>query len=180
MNHSNLEGLTEEEKLVAELGLLGIRYLSRQTSYQATRVRPPEALLADLVRQPSARVREAVIAVLLSHPEYAEAVPAALGRLRPPEQLTLQSFYMAAVLLQQEHANRLWPFLAVRWRWLSELHDASAELGVPTEGTPRERLAELGREHRRRAQAMVNWTGTYEQVARQLLRQWEVESRWNR
>ncbi len=57
-----------EEELVAELDLLGIRYLSRQSSYRASQVRPPEALLADLVRQPSARVRAAVIAVLLAHP----------------------------------------------------------------------------------------------------------------
>jgi hypothetical protein len=67
-------------------------------------------LLADLVRQPSGRVRAAVIAVFLSHPEYADAVLAALMRL------TLQSFYLAAVLLQQEHAPRLRPFLASRWR----------------------------------------------------------------
>ena len=46
----------EEEQVVAELELLGIRYLSRQTAEAATQVRPPERLLADMVRQPSARV----------------------------------------------------------------------------------------------------------------------------
>jgi hypothetical protein len=40
-------------------------------------------------------------------------------------------------------------------------------------------VGSLGHEHRQRAQEKVNWTGTYEQVARQLLRQWELESRWN-
>ena len=105
-----------EEELVAELELLGVRYLSRQSSYQASRVRPPETLLADLVRQPSARVRAAVIAVLLAHPEYADAVPVALEQLLPAERLTLQSFYAAAVLLQQEHADRLRAFLGTRWR----------------------------------------------------------------
>jgi hypothetical protein len=178
MNHSDLEIFPEEEKLVAELWLLGIRYLSRRSPYPAGKVRPPETLLADLVRQPSARVRAAVIAVLLAHPEYAEAVPAALAKLASYERLILQGFYMAAVLLQQEHVHRMRPLLAARWRWLPDLF--STEWGLPAEGTPRERLGALAREHRHRAQATVNWAGTYEQVARQLLRQWQAEIQWNR
>ena len=43
--------VNEEEKLVAELELLGIRYLSRQTLYHARSARPPENMLADLVQQ---------------------------------------------------------------------------------------------------------------------------------
>lgn len=172
------EALSEEERLVAELELLGIRYLSRQSAYQANQVRPPEVLLADLVRQPSARVRTAVIAVLLSRPEYAEAVPAALKQLRSPERLALQSFYMAAMLLQQEHANRLQAFLATRWQWLPDLF--SAELELPAKGTPRERLVLLGRKHRHWTKAAVNWVGTYEQVVHKLIHHWERETQWSR
>ena len=171
--------VAEEEILVAELGLLGIHYLSRNTAFQPDRVRPPETLLADLVRQPSARVRAAVIAVLLSHPAYAEAVPAALERLSSGERLTLQSFYAAAVLLQQEYADRLRPFMARRWQWLPDPSRIAPGWSAPTGGTPREKLTALGLEHRRRAQEVVNWTGTYEQVVHQLLRQWALESRWN-
>ena len=169
--------ITEEEELVAELELLGIHYLSRQSSYQANQVRPPEILLADLVRQPHARVRAAVIAVLLSHPAYAEAVPAALRRLSSRDRLTLQSFYTAAVLLQQEYADRLRPLMGERWRWLPDL--LSKELGLPTEGAPRERLRLLDRELRHRTQAVVNWMGTYEQVVHKLIHQWERGIRWN-
>lgn len=172
------KAITEEEELVAELDLLGIRYLSRQSSYQANQVRPPEILLADLVRQPHARVRAAVIAVLLSRPEYAEAVPAALKRLSSQDHLILQSFYIAAVLLQREHADRLRPLAGERWRWLPDL--LSKELGLPVEGTPRERLRLLDRELRHRTQAAVNWMGTYEQVVQKLIRDWERRSRWNR
>jgi len=42
MNGSGSEIPTEEEKLVAELDLLGIRYLSRQTHYRSDRIRSPE------------------------------------------------------------------------------------------------------------------------------------------
>jgi hypothetical protein len=167
---------SEEERIVAELGLLGIRYLSRCTSTLAKNVRPPDALLADLVRQPSARVRSAVIAVLLAHPEYASAVPAALERLGPAERLTLQLFYTAAVLLQQEHAERLQRFVDGR-----QLPDQfSAGLGLPKSAAPRERLVALGRQHRQQTQAHVNWTGTYESVVQHLLRSWELETQWNR
>jgi hypothetical protein len=173
---SVLSGLErEEERIVAELGLLGIRYLSRRTSTRAKRVRPPDVLLADLVRQPSARVRAAVIAVLLARPEYAPAVPAALERLGPAERLTLQLFYTAAVLLQQEYAERLQRFVDGH-----PLPDQfSAGLDLPKSAAPRERLVALGRQHRQQTQACVNWTGTYESVAQHLLRSWELEARWN-
>lgn len=176
-NHSNVKIVTEEEKLVTELGLLGVRYLSRQSLYQASQVRPPEALLADLIRQPSARVRAAVVAVLLSRPEYAEAMPAALERLQPRERLILQWFYMAAVLLQQEYAKRLRPWLTARWQWLPDLF--SAELDLPAEGTPHERLVQLGQKQRRQMETAVNWAGTWEQVVHKLIRRWEKESQWN-
>ncbi len=170
-----LEEITEEEKLVAELDLLGIRYLSRQTTYRARRVRPPESLLADLIRQPSARVRAAAIAVLLSHPEYADAVPAALEQLDSEERLTLRSFYAASVLLQLEYADRLRSFQAAQWRLLPKLPQAMDDLNLPTQGTPRARLSALGEEQRRRTRTVANWAGTYEQVAGQLLRQWETD-----
>jgi hypothetical protein len=163
----------EEERIVAELELLGVRYLSRRDSERAARVRRPELLLADLVRQPSARVRAAVIAVLLAHPEYAAAVPAALERLGPAEQQTLRLFYTAAALLQQEHAARLRPFVSGPL-----LPDRfAAELRLPTTASPRERLATLGRRHQQQTQAVVNWVGTYESVARHLLRSWEIAYR---
>jgi hypothetical protein len=171
--HKN-SSFEEEERIVAELKLLDVGYLSRRTPVRAKHVRPPDVLLADLVRQPSARVRSAVIAVLLAHPEYAAAVPAALEQLGPAERLTLQLFYTAAVLLQQEHAVRLRAFVVDR------LPDQfSAELGLLETASPHELLEALGRQHRQRTQARVNWTGTYESVAQHLLRSWELEARWN-
>ena len=171
------ETVTEEEKLVAELELLGIGYLSRQTNYRADRVRPHESLLVDLIRQPSARVRATVIAVLLSHPEDAEILPAALDHLCDSEQLTLRFFYTAAMLLQKEYSGQLQPFVSSRWQWLPDLF--STELGVPARGTPRNRLAALGHEHQRQTGLTINWVGTYENVVKKLLRHWELVSQWS-
>lgn len=170
--------LAEEEDLVAELEQLGLTYLSRRETYRASGVRSPERLLADLVRQSSARVREAVIALLLAHPEYASAIPAALAQLPQAEQTTLRLYYMAAVLLQQEYAERLRPRLAAGWRPLPDLF--SDELSLPRRGSPREQLAQLGYTHRQLSGVAINWTGTYENVACHLVRRWEMEYRWNR
>ncbi|MEW5988462.1 MAG: hypothetical protein AB1791_17675, partial [Chloroflexota bacterium] len=120
--------ITEEEQLVAELELLGVHYLSRQTDYQATQVRPPDVLITDLLRQPSARVRCALIAVLLIHPELSTAVPAALKCLAATESVMLKCFYTAAMLLQRQYADRLRPFIVKNWRWLPDLF--SQELGL--------------------------------------------------
>ncbi|MBC8254446.1 MAG: hypothetical protein H8E35_10460 [Ardenticatenia bacterium] len=61
---SELRTIQDEDQLVAELELLGIHFLSRLTPYQAPEVRAPATLLADMVQQPSTRVRQAGIARL--------------------------------------------------------------------------------------------------------------------
>ncbi len=95
--------LAAEDSIVAELERLDIRYLSRQSGDAGAPGRPPATLLADLMRQPSARVREAVIAVLLAHPAYAQAVPVALAQLSASEQvgpaLFLQRFRVATATI---------------------------------------------------------------------------------
>lgn len=176
--YTSPDDASEEERLVAELELLGVRYLSRQSAYQAVSVRPPAELLADLIRQPSARVRLAAIAVLLARPNVAEAARAAIAGLGEYEALTLRLFYTAACLLQREHAGRLRPFLTGAWHDLPDMF--SGDLGLAAAGTAGERLRELGAAHRRFTGAAVNWTGTYQDVAKRLLRRWELEQTWSR
>ena len=174
----SIEILTQEEQLVAELERLGIRYLSRQTNYQAQDVRPPWMLLVDLIQQPSSRIRTAVIAVLLARPEYAQAIPTTLERLQPRDRWTLKLFYTAAVLLQKEYAQHLRPFLGNRWQWLPDWF--SSDFGLNAKKAPRELLRFLGLQHRQYTDIHLNWMGTYVNVAQQLLRRWELENLWNR
>lgn len=170
--------LLEEEALVTELDLLGVSYLSRLATTHPAPVRPPDRLLADLVRQSSARVREAVIAVLLVHPELAASVMAALVGLTPADQVTLRLFYTAAVLLQQEYAGPLQELLPLRSQPLPDLF--ASELGLSHHGTPGERLIRLGQRHRLLSGTAVNWTGTYHNVAHHLFRRLELERRRRR
>jgi len=161
-----------EERLVAELEQLGIRYLSRQSDYQAKHVRAPQRLLADLVRQPSSRVRAALIAVLLAHPEYGGDAPSVVQSLSHDEQWTLKLFYTAAVLLQKEYAARLQAFLGEGWCWLPDWF--SDELDLPL-ATPAEQLRALARLHQQKTGVVLNWAGTYDHAARHLLHRWELE-----
>lgn len=166
----------QEEHLVAELETVGIRYLSRQTEEQAVQARPPEQLLADLVRQPTSRVRTAVIAVLLADPAISRFVPLAVRRLNSSEANTLKLFYTAAFTLQRLYAARLQPFLGARWQWLPDLY--AREFGLSPDLMPDKLLRQLGQVHCQQTGSILNWTGTYQNVAQHLLRQWELESRW--
>jgi hypothetical protein len=167
----------KEERLVAELERLGIRYLSRQTTIQAKRVRSPQRLLAALIQQPSSRVRTAVIATFLANPKFVGSLPGAMDLLSIPERQTLKLFYTAAVYLQQKHALRLQAFLGERWQWLPDRY--SSELTIQGGQPPDEQLAQLGLEQQRLTGIVANWTGTYENVAHHLMHRWELERKWN-
>lgn len=167
----------DEDRLVAELELLGITYLSRNGSTSVDSMRAPHELLSDLIRQPSARVRGATIAVLLLHPDLATAVPAAMSRLLQADQVTLQVFYTASVILQVKYADRL-QIIAPSTRPLPDLF--SLGLGLSRSGSPDEQLSALGQIHHRLSGSAVNWAGTYDNVAQHLLNQRERERLWNR
>lgn len=166
-----------EERLVAELATMGVSYLSRHTALPDKPVRAPERFLADLIYQPSSRVRMAFIAVMLARPELAQAVPVAMRRLKPAERITMKLLYTAAVILQQKHADRLRQFLSSSWQWLPDLY--ADEFGLDANQTPDERLRDVGKIHCQHTGFVLNWSGSYENAAHHLLHRWEVEQRWN-
>lgn len=175
MNSTSTSTIKTEELLVAELEQLGVRYLSRQTQLQVEQLRPAHKLLADLLRQPSSRVRTAVIALLLAKPTYAQSVPIALKELTAEQALTLKLFYTAAVVLQEQYHDSLTALYGIEDR-LPDRY--SKELGLPL-ASPKEQLSALGQYHRQATGMAVNWTGTYDSAARNLIRRREMEIKWN-
>ena len=165
-----------EEQIIAELERLGVRYLSRQFESVPTAPRAPHQLLAELIRQPSSRVRAALISLLLAHPEYAAHTPAALKLLQGEQAQNFKFFYTAAVHLQAQFENPLRVFLGTRFQTLPDLF--SNELGV-TGDSATARLQSLARLHRQWNGVRLNWVGTYQSAALHLLRRWEVEKQWN-
>ena len=174
MTYSEIS-LQGEERLVAELAQLGVNYLSRQ-AVVPTIPRSPGIILAELVRQQSSRVRTALISLLLANPQYASQIPAALKRLGAGDSLTLKLFYTAAVFLQQKYAILINKFSRSPWIELPDLF--SSELAIRGE-TLQERLIALGDLHKRLTGVQLNWAGTYENAAKDLIRRWQMEQVWN-
>jgi hypothetical protein len=172
----NSKGYAQEDRVVAELAQLGVGYLSRQGTGEPPKTSSPDTLMADLIHQPTSRVRVAMISLLLSHPEYAQYVPAALKSLPGKHAQLLKIFYSAAFLLQKKYARSLRPFLGEKWKWLPDLF--SHELGLAVV-PPKERLKKLAQTHTELMKAELNWIGTYDSAARQLVRRWQMEKEWN-
>lgn len=169
--------LQTEEQIIAELERLGVRYLSRQMKIESVEMRAPDSLLAELITQPSSRVRLALIALLLARPDYAAYAAPALRTLGAQEAQTFKFFYTAAALLQRQYAKVLHEFLGAQWRELPDLF--ADEIGV-TGTSPAERLRSLAQRHAQWSGVRLNWAGTYESAARHLLRRWEMEQQWAR
>jgi len=168
--------LSPEEKLVAELELMGIRYLSRQTTHTAKSVRPYHALFADLIRQPNSRIRTAFIAVLLAHPEVAQEIQLSIKLLNPSEQVILKILYTAAVILQKEYARSITKYQGKNWLWLPDLF--SGELGLSNSLPPKEIIKTLAQKHSQHTNIYLNWEGTYRNVVDHLIHRWEIEAQW--
>lgn len=160
--------LIAEEQMVAELASLGVDYLSRNIDVGRVHLHPPHQLMADLIRQPSSRVRTALIALLMLHPEYDQAAPAAVASLQAGNRITFKCLYTAAVILQRKY-----------WRELRALHGPGysllsdwfgKELQVLSAAAPEEQLIALATRHRSLTGSDVNWRGTYENVIHHLLK----------
>ncbi len=171
MNHSSLSAA----ELTAELQAHGLHFLvGSLPAPPAPRLSPAE-LLTHLARQEDARLRAALIALLLFDPALADAAPEALSHLDGVEGMTLKLYYTAAVIQQAKYAERL-RLLSPRWRSLPDLF--SQELGIPAQEDPHLRLQHLGELHRRFTGLAANWPGTYEYAASRLISRLEKETLW--
>jgi hypothetical protein len=168
--------MDQEERLVAELQMLGIRYLSRKESFQVQRVRPAHQLLADLIRQPSSRVRMAVVPLLLAKPDFAQAIPAVMQSLAGDDALLMKILYTAAVYLQQIYQTQHIQSLPQRDQLLPDLF--ASELGISNELDERECLKVLATIHQAFSSLSLNWAGTYENAVQKWLHQIALEAKW--
>lgn len=106
---SQVGDLTDEERgerLLGELRARGITYLAggHEAVAEATAHPMPDAtVLRELARYPESRVRNAVIGLLLLHPELAAAIPDALRESDEPARQSLATLALAALYM-----SRLW------------------------------------------------------------------------
>ncbi|MGC9335259.1 MAG: hypothetical protein ACP5JJ_13985 [Anaerolineae bacterium] len=162
------------DELISALNALGVHFLSGGESPPEA-VLPPARLLAALAEQEDARLRLAIVPLLLYRPGLACTVPETLSLLTEPAQTRFKLFYTAAVLLQEEYAAPLEKLAGQQVR-LPDLF--SRELGIPSGGQPDARLKHLGERHRAVSGVAANWIGTYHHGAERLIRRLELEAQW--
>lgn len=171
------QSIADEDQLVAELHQLGITYLSNRRITPPKSPRSPEHLIADTIKQPSGRVRTAVIALFLLHPDYAEYVPIALGLLSENQRQLLILFYTAAVHLQRLYQSDLFVITGSELVWLPDLF--GKDLRISATFSPQDAVQLLGIRHQELTRSLSNWSGTYKNVVHHLIRYKQREAQWN-
>jgi hypothetical protein len=146
------------EHLVAELDRLGVEFLRRSDPDQRYLSLKPARLLAGLAASLEARLRLALIPLLLWRPDSAKSVVKAASRLPADALLSLRCYYTAAMLLQPEYADRLHR-LGARSERLPDLFSAS--LSLPNSGQPGQLLKMLAEHQAELSGEKINWLGTY-------------------
>lgn len=163
-------------QLVAALDSLGVPFLHGASSLETAI--EPYALLTVLASSSEARLRLALIPLLLAHPEFSVHVNAALRQLSLEAATTLRCYYMAAHWLQFKHRARIAAYLGAKIHPLPDLF--SAELNLPESVDPDAALHALALRQRDLTGLALNWCGTYEHAAQNWLRFLEYDNRWQR
>ena len=163
------------QQLVDALDALGVRFLRGGSG--APLCTQPAALLAGLAASAEARLRLALIPLLLAHPEFAHDARSALQQMSPAVAVTFRCYYTAARWLQVKHRGRLTACLGPV-RPLPDLF--GEELGLVAHTDPDAALRALGARQQALTGRGLNWCGSYEHAAQTWLRQLEQEAPWNR
>lgn len=166
------------DELVGALDARGVPFLTGGVQSTRALALSPTELLQGLARDVDARLRLAVIPLLLVHPDYAEGSHAVAAQLEGDDRLTFQCYYTAAHWLQRKYAKSLFSLLGD----IPPLPDVfSSALGLTyNELVPDAALDALSRRHQQLSSEPVNWRGTYEHAAQTCLKQLALEKTWAR
>lgn len=160
-HHKAFEQVSANQ-LVNELNRLEVYFLRGETAPQLPSLLPAASLLMQLAISAEARLRLALIPLLLRHPHLADEVGQVVAQLSPSAQVVLKCYYTAGYLLQQKYRERLQSLFGDS-RLLPDLF--TSELDLPMFTYPDQGLQLLAERHRRLSGRAINWLGTYEHGA---------------
>ncbi len=169
--------IRERDRLVAALGEYGIRFLMGGDGIPSALARiSSDELIAKLAAHQDPRLRMALTALFLLHPEWSSYVLGIAGRLNGAALIELQARYMAAVYLQRMWRTRLSYYIESPL----ELPDYfSAELGLPpvNERFGKPGLYALAAWHAQRSDYPYNRLASYRKALELLIGQLRAETR---
>lgn len=171
-----VERLTSAQ-VAAQLAALAVDFLQVDSELVGSTEVNPTELIAALATNAEARLRVALIPLLLRHPEFTSIVRQVADQLPASAQLVLKCYYTAARLLQQKYRQRLHALFGDS----PTLPDLFAtELGLPALTDPEHGLQQLAERHRQLSGRTINWLGTYEHGAQRLLIHCERKALWQK
>jgi hypothetical protein len=164
-----LESISEDE-LVSELWARDVRFLmGKQTSISP--LLTPSNLIASLAQSENARVRLALIPLLLRHPEFSiEVIKADESLFSQFSKIVLHFYYTAASILQRKYQEQLRGIFGEQIQ-LPDLY--SNQLGVSLSESHEQSLVNLAKRHQTLSGQHINWLGTYEHAAERLIKHME-------
>ena len=152
-----------------------MHFLWRLTPIETAGELDPATLLASLAASAEARVRLAIIPLLLHRPDFAADVPEALASGPTGARLYLMCYYTAAHFLQSKHRSELTRLDGDRGL-LPDLF--SLALGLEDVTEPDAGLAGLAHRHAALSGEAINWLGTYLHAAERWLARLKRERAW--
>jgi len=166
----------ERERLVTALQENGICFLAGGTEGGESAGLSPTALIAGLANDSDPRLRLALTALFLLHPDWAEYVPGVVATLDEAAARELQARYMAAVYLQRLWRTRLGFYLG-DFRVLPDLYSRLLGLPPADERYGKTGLVALAEWHARHSAYPFNRLASYRKAADLLFGQLKAEAR---
>lgn len=167
---TNNASTVTNDQLVSELWARDVPFLLGE-QLSPTPLLSPEKLIQFLSASDEARLRMALIPLLLRHPEFSpEAKSADEALSGRNSQLYLRFYYTAAVILQKKYQARLSRIFGNQ-KLLPDFF--SHLLGVEINQDPPQSLLQLSRQHQILSSQAVNWLETYEHSAERFIKQME-------
>ena len=173
--HARINLMMETNQLIDNMNRIGVHFLVDASDPGLTHSLTPAALLAGLAAQSDARMRLALIAVLLQRPDYANHAHKTLELLDEPQQLTFKLYYTAAYYLQISYANRLNDVLGL-YNKLTDYY--SEELNIEKDNSVADELRQLAELHKEITGLPLNWYGTYNSAAQRVVARLKKEQAW--
>jgi hypothetical protein len=167
--------MIEPRQLVDNMNRIGVHFLIDEGSSESTDSLSPAELMAGLAVQSDARLRLALIAVLLQRPDFAKEAHRALASMDKPQKLIFKLYYTAAYYLQKVYADQLQDVLSPYDR----LQDYfSAELKIEKNKSATVQLKQLAERHKEITGLPLNWYGTYNSAAQRVITRLKKERAW--
>ena len=167
--------MIEANILIDNLNRLGVHFLVGDGHSGLADILEPAALLSGLASQSDSRIRLALIAVLLQHPDFANDTHKTLDLLDEPQKLTFKLYYTAAHFLQLAYANQLWDLLGT-FNMLPDYY--SEELNIEKDKAVTNQLMQLAERHKEITGLPLNWYGTYNFAAQRVITRLNKERSW--